>query len=84
MALEDAFTLARELDRAPDLGTGLTAYQAARRDRVVRVVDAANRNARNYHLRPPVAPLAHAALRLSQRFVPDAPCASSGGSTIMT
>ena len=72
MALEDAYVLARELDRAPDLPTGLAAYQAARRNRVQRVVEAANRNARNYHLRAPIAPLAHMALRLSQRFVPDA------------
>jgi salicylate hydroxylase len=73
MALEDAYTLARELGRAPDLATGLTAYQAARRNRVLRVVEAANRNARNYHLRSPLAPIAHAALRLSQRITPNAP-----------
>jgi salicylate hydroxylase len=73
MALEDAYTLVHELDRAPDMQSGMMAYQAARRDRVLRVVDAANRNARNYHLRAPLAPLAHIALRLSQRIVPDAP-----------
>jgi len=78
MALEDAYTLARELDRAPDLPTGLAAYQTARRNRVQRVVEAANRNARNYHLRPPVAPLAHMALRLSQKFVRDAPLRQVG------
>lgn len=78
MALEDAFTLARELDRAPDLKSGLSAYQAARRGRVLRAVEAANRNARNYHLRAPLAPLAHLVLRLSQRFVPDAPLRQFG------
>lgn len=78
MALEDAYSLVQELDRAPDLPTGLAAYQAARRGRVVRVVEAANRNARNYHLRAPLAPLAHAVLRLSQRFVPDAPLRQFG------
>lgn len=78
LALEDAFTLARELDRAPDLSTGLAAYQSVRRARVVRVVEAANRNARNYHLRAPIAPLAHLALRLSQRFVPNAPLRQFG------
>lgn len=78
MALEDAYTLARELDRAPDLPTGLAAYQAARRNRVLRVVEAANRNARNYHLRAPLAPLAHMALRLSHRVVPNAPLRQFG------
>lgn len=73
MALEDAYVLARELDRAPDMAAGLAAYQAARRNRVLRVVEAANRNARNYHLRAPLAPLAHLALRLSSRVLPDAP-----------
>ncbi len=72
MALEDAWVLARELDTAPDLATGLAAYQAARRARVVDVVAAAERNARNYHLRAPAAPLAHAALRLAGRLRPQA------------
>ncbi|SUZ30481.1 3-hydroxybenzoate 6-hydroxylase 1 [Roseibaca ekhonensis] len=78
LALEDAYALAMELERAPDLSTGLAAYQDARRGRAARVVEAANRNARNYHLRAPVAPLAHMALRLSQRFVPDAPLRQFG------
>lgn len=78
MALEDAYVLACELDRAADITTGLATYQAARRNRVARVVEAANRNARNYHLRAPMAPLAHLALRLSQRFVPDAPLRQFG------
>ncbi|NBB98971.1 MAG: FAD-dependent oxidoreductase [Alphaproteobacteria bacterium] len=78
MALEDAYVLACELDRAVDMTTGLAAYQAARRNRVARVVEAANRNARNYHLRAPMAPLAHVALRLSNRFVPDAPLRQFG------
>lgn len=78
MALEDAYALALALDRAPDLPGGLAAYQAARRDRVRRVVEAANRNARNYHLRPPLAPLAHLALRASQRVMPAAPLRQFG------
>ena len=73
MALEDAYVLARELARGRTIPDGLAAYQAARRTRVSLVVEAANRNARNYHLRPPMAQLAHAALRLSSRIVPDAP-----------
>ncbi len=73
LALEDAYVLARELGRAADITTALAAYQQARRARVVRVVAAANRNARNYHLRAPLAQAAHLALRLAGRIAPDAP-----------
>ncbi len=73
LALEDAFALVRALEHAPGLEAGLGAWQATRRPRVQRVVQAANRNARNYHLRAPLAPLAHLGLRLSSRLVPDAP-----------
>ncbi len=78
MALEDAFVLARSLEAAPDVAAGLAAYQAARRNRVLRVVEAANRSARNYHLRAPLAPLAHLALRASGRIVPNAPLRQFG------
>jgi salicylate hydroxylase len=78
MALEDAYVLARELARGQTMSAGLAAYQAARRNRVIRVVEAANRNARNYHLRPPLAPLAHLALRLSGKVMPDAPLRQFG------
>ncbi len=73
MALEDAFVMARNLARASGLSDGLAAYQADRRQRVLRVVAAANRNARNYHLRAPLAQIAHFALRLSGRVIPNAP-----------
>ena len=78
MALEDAFVLARCLDDAATIPDALAAYQAARRDRVLRVIEAANRNARNYHLRAPIAPLAHLLLRASGRIVPDAPLRQFG------
>jgi salicylate hydroxylase len=71
LALEDALTLARALERGPP-ETVLTDWAQARRARTARVIEAANRNARNYHLRPPLAPLAHTALRLSGRLMPDA------------
>lgn len=73
MALEDAWTLAAMLEAAPTMAEGLAAYQSARHERVVRVVKAANRNARNYHLRTPVAQVAHQLLRISGRLVPNAP-----------
>lgn len=78
MALEDAWSLAQHLDAAPGISAGLAAWQKARRDRVLRVVEAANRNARNYHLRAPLAPLAHLALRISGRIVPNAPLRQFG------
>ncbi|MBR3370229.1 MAG: FAD-dependent monooxygenase [Rhodobacteraceae bacterium] len=71
MALEDAWQLAQCLQQAP-IARALQEYQTARRARVARVIAAANRNARNYHLRPPLAPVAHAGLRLMSRLRPDA------------
>ncbi len=70
MALEDAWVLADALDGA-GLAQGLAAYQACRRDRVVRVIEAANANARNYHLRNPLLRgAAHAGLRLAGALAP--------------
>ena len=50
LAIEDAFVLARCCDAKPDLRAGLNRYQELRRPRVVRAIEAANANARNYHL----------------------------------
>ena len=55
MALEDAWVLAAELDRAADPAAGLAAYAAARRPRATRVQRAAARNGRIFHLAPRVA-----------------------------
>ena len=71
MALEDAWQLVRCLRQSP-VPRALDQYQRARHARVTKVIEAANRNARNYHLRPPVAGLAHAGLRLASRLRPDA------------
>lgn len=71
MALEDAWILADSLERYGLGQDGLAAYQQARRDRVVRVISAANGNARKYHLRPgPVRAAAHMALRLGGMVAP--------------
>jgi 2-polyprenyl-6-methoxyphenol hydroxylase-like FAD-dependent oxidoreductase len=71
MALEDAWVLADNVDRLGIGEAGLAAYQGARRDRVVRVVAAANGNAWKYHLRPgPVRMAAHLALRLGGKVAP--------------
>lgn len=71
MAMEDAWVLADALDTAPDMSTGLAAYQQRRKARVTRVIDAASKNARNYHLSPgPIRFAAHTALGLLSRVSP--------------
>ncbi len=73
MALEDAWVLADCLTGHDTLAAGLTAYQQRRVPRVRAVVEAANRNARAYHLREPLRTLAHLGLRIGGRILPDAP-----------
>lgn len=71
MALEDAWVLAAALAANADPEDGFAAYQQARRDRCVRIVAAAARNARNYHLSfPPLRLAAHTALRLGGALAP--------------
>ncbi len=71
MALEDAWVLADALEQADSVETGLADYQGRRRARAARVIDAASRNARNYHLSPgPLRFAAHTALRLGSTFAP--------------
>ena len=71
LALEDACVLASKLSNLP-IDDALTAYQAARHDRAASVVDAASRNARNYHLSfPPARLIGHTALRMVGAVAPD-------------
>lgn len=71
MALEDAWVLADALDQEDDIAIALARYTAARRKRCARIVDAASRNAENYHLRPgPYRAAAHLALKLGARYAP--------------
>lgn len=71
LALEDAYTLVRCLADEADTPTALAQYEAARKMRVAKVVEAANANAANYHLRPgPLRFAAHTALRLASRRAP--------------
>ncbi|WP_323768835.1 FAD-dependent monooxygenase [Antarctobacter sp.] len=73
MALEDAWVLADALAGAPDMAQGLAAYQQRRRDRVVKVIDAAGGNAWKYHLRNPlVRGVAHLGLGVVGRLAPGA------------
>ncbi|MCI2393170.1 FAD-dependent oxidoreductase [Aliiroseovarius sediminis] len=70
MAIEDAWVLAACLDRF-GMDEGPARYQKVRRDRCVRIVAAANKNARNYHYANPLARrLGHGALRLAGRVAP--------------
>ncbi len=70
MALEDAWVLADCLAALPT-NRALTTYQHRRRDRVMRVIDAADTNARNYHLRQPaIRYAAHSVLRFAGAFAP--------------
>lgn len=70
MALEDAWVLTQALLRLP-LDEALASYQARRAPRVRRIVEAANANARNYHLSGLKRDLAHAGLKLIGRVAPD-------------
>ncbi|MGY6548398.1 MAG: FAD-dependent oxidoreductase [Roseinatronobacter sp.] len=72
LALEDAMTLARVLSRGCSIPEALASYQKLRRDRVARVVEAANANARNYHLRRPLSDVAHLVLSAMGKLRPDA------------
>ena len=70
MALEDSWTLASCLD---DPQTALDTYETARRARSRRIVDAATRNAKNYHLSfPPLRFAAHTLLRVGSTLAPRA------------
>ncbi len=70
MAIEDAWVLAQSLAEM-GLEDGPALYQARRRHRVERVINMANKNARNYHYSNPLARgLGHGALRLANRYSP--------------
>ncbi|WP_435136907.1 FAD-dependent monooxygenase [Pseudopelagicola sp. nBUS_19] len=71
MAMEDAWVLAASLIRAPNLTSGLAAYQKQREVRVKRVVNIASKNARKYHLSvEPMRTLAHLGLRAGSILLP--------------
>lgn len=69
LALEDAWVLARCCADLP-LDRALPRYQALRRDRVVRAIEAANANARNYHLSGAKRRAAHLGLSLLDKLAP--------------
>ena len=70
MAIEDAWVLSEALATHDTSEAAFAAYQAARRSRCERIVEAANKNARNYHLSGLSRTLAHTGLRGVSRFAP--------------
>ncbi len=70
MALEDAWVLAAALSATDSLAAGLATYEAARKQRCIRVVAAANGNARAYHLRGMMRGVAHLGLKIGGRVAP--------------
>jgi len=72
MGLEDAWVLADALDRHESLAAALRVYQSGRGPRAARIVEAANSNARAYHLSGAMRSLAHTGLRLAGMVAPGA------------
>jgi salicylate hydroxylase len=72
LALEDAWELAAHLEAIRDPAAALVAWQERRRPRAEAVIAAANRNALAYHLRQPLAAVAHLGLRIGARIAPGA------------
>ena len=70
MALEDAWVLAASLASHDTPAAALAAYQSARAGRSARIVDAASRNARAYHLSGLTRAIAHAGLRMGGWVAP--------------
>jgi len=70
MAMEDAWVLAEMLARHTEDGAAFAAYQAARAPRCTRIVEAANRNARNYHLSGLPRTVGHLGIRTISALAP--------------
>lgn len=72
MAIEDAYVLARCCHGAQTVQDAFTRYQGLRRARVVRAIEAANANAKNYHLSGLKRRVAFAGLKTLGKVAPDA------------
>ncbi|MFD2175788.1 FAD-dependent monooxygenase [Rhodobacter lacus] len=70
MALEDAWVLAQALNKFENDEHAFAVYQQMRAGRCKAIVEAANRNARNYHLSGFQRTLGHFALRTASIFAP--------------
>ncbi len=72
LAIEDAYVLARCCNENASIADALRQYQNLRRPRVIHAINAANKNARNYHLQGPQRIAAHTALRTMGKIAPNA------------
>ncbi|SMX31988.1 FAD-dependent monooxygenase [Octadecabacter ascidiaceicola] len=72
LAIEDAFVLARCCSEAPDVAAALGSYESLRIPRVTRAINAANANARNYHLSGVARTVAHTGLKVMGKVAPSA------------
>lgn len=72
LAIEDAYLLAACCASAGTLEDAVRRYESLRMPRVRRAIDAANANARNYHLRGSKRQIAHIGLSLMGRIAPGA------------
>ena len=71
LAIEDAYVLARLCDGDASVAKALQSYQTARRPRVTRAIDTAERTIRGYHLHGPARTIAHLGLSTMGRLAPD-------------
>ncbi|MCF6443552.1 FAD-dependent monooxygenase [Nereida sp. MMG025] len=73
LALEDAWVLTQCLADHETAAAAFESYQFKRHDRAIRVIKAANNNARNYHIRNKgLQAIAHSGLRVGSRLFPQA------------
>ncbi len=72
LAIEDAFLLARCCDAAVNITSALKTYEGLRKPRVTRAIEAANANARNYHLDGIARRTAHLGLKTIGKIAPNA------------
>ena len=70
MALEDAFCLAQCLSDTDDIKYAFQQYEIKRKDRIMKVVSASQKNARNYHLYGFEKIIAHSLIRLGSAIAP--------------
>jgi salicylate hydroxylase len=71
MAIEDAWVLAEEMDRADDLQDAYNAYQNRRKKRVSRIVQAADNNTGIYHMASPLRSVMHKGMRMVGAISPE-------------
>ena len=72
LAIEDAFVLAHCCSETTDITAALKTYEGMRKPRVTRAINAANANARKYHLSGIARTVAHTGLKVMGKIAPNA------------